>query len=399
MTSWHAGHVGLVTALTLSLTGCSLQGDDVKQVSARSGVSVLAGSPTAPGDPSYAVPAPGPLKKDVLRADLLLVSDRTLPAAVRHELERTRGVHAAAPLSLASVPVAGRTITIGAVDPASYRRFTPENTARMDAVWQRVAAGEIALAPETGAALNQPLGGQMMLGNHQGALQVRVGAFASMAPRIDAVVNEPRGRQLGMLPGNALLVSTGQAAPSDVAERIERVTDRHVTVQQLAADPAGAGTQTAFLTGGSVGQAVGSFSYRYFEDGAVAPDQAWVGANIRTEDVPILGQVTCHRMTLPQLRAAMQEVVDAGLASSVDASDFGGCYAPRFIAHDPAKGLSLHTWGIALDLNVAGNQRGTAGEMDPRVVSILKQWGFAWGGDWEYTDPMHFELAALTEPR
>jgi hypothetical protein len=158
------------------------------------------------------------------------------------------------------------------------------------------------------------------------------------------------------------------------------------------------GRETAFLTGGSVSEAVGSFSYRYFPDGTVQPDPAWVAATIRTEPVPVLGVVTCHRAMLPQLRGALQEIVDLGLAGSIDPSDFGGCYAPRFIGNDPTKGLSLHTWGIAVDLNVQGNLRGTPGEIDRRVVAVFKRWGFAWGGDWSYTDPMHFELAALVRP-
>jgi hypothetical protein len=34
------------------------------------------------------------------------------------------------------------------------------------------------------------------------------------------------------------------------------------------------------------------------------------------------------------------------------------------------------------------------------VVEIFKRWGFAWGGDWQYTDPMHFELTTiLSSPR
>jgi hypothetical protein len=38
--------------------------------------------------------------------------------------------------------------------------------------------------------------------------------------------------------------------------------------------------------------------------------------------------------------------------------------------------------------------------MHPEIVNIFKRWGFRWGGDWAYTDPMHFELAALmTKPR
>jgi len=70
---------------------------------------------------------------------------------------------------------------------------------------------------------------------------------------------------------------------------------------------------------------------------------------------------------------------------------------PRFIAKDPAKGLSFHTFGTAIDLNVPGNQRGTVGTIDRRVVRIFEQWGFNWGGNWRYTDPMHFELARIVK--
>ena len=38
------------------------------------------------------------------------------------------------------------------------------------------------------------------------------------------------------------------------------------------------------------------------------------------------------------------------------------------------------------------------GEIDRDVVAIFKRWGFAWGGDWSYTDPMHFELREIVRP-
>ena len=148
-------------------------------------------------------------------------------------------------------------------------------------------------------------------------------------------------------------------------------------------------------TGGSLAEAVGTFSYRWFGDGSVAPDPAWVAANIRTESVPILGSVTGHKVLFPQLRGALREVAARGLADEIHPEEYGGCYVPRFIGRDPSNGLSLHTWGIAVDLNVPGNQRGVPGEIDRDVVAIFKKWGFAWGGDWSWTDPMHFELAAL----
>ena len=173
-------------------------------------------------------------------------------------------------------------------------------------------------------------------------------------------------------------------------ERLVRAVER-IAKQQAVQQP----TQVD----GTVASAVGTFSYRWFDDGTVRPEPAWVAANIRTETVPILGPVTCHRVMLPQLRAALREVVSRGLADEVNPGEYAGCYVPRFIARDPSRGLSLHTWGIAVDLNVPGNLRGTVGDIDRDVVNIFKRWGFAWGGDWNYTDPMHFELARLVSPR
>nr|WP_246361089.1 M15 family metallopeptidase [Haloechinothrix aidingensis] len=183
------------------------------------------------------------------------------------------------------------------------------------------------------------------------------------------------------------------------------MTGEHAVVRSLAdeQDTVRGGERgsrrLANLSGGSVAEAVGSFRYRYFSDGTVEPDPDWVSANIRTARVPLLGRVTCHRVLLSQLRAALEEIVERGLADAIDPADYGGCYVPRFIGRDPARGLSLHTWGIAVDINVSTNQRGTPGEIDRDVVAIFQRWGFAWGGHWEWTDPMHFELARLVQPR
>jgi len=151
-------------------------------------------------------------------------------------------------------------------------------------------------------------------------------------------------------------------------ERLVREVEK-LARQQSVGQPAPAG--------GSLEQAVGTFSYRYFADGTVQPDPAWVAANIRTETVPILGNVTGHKVMLPQLRGALQEVVDRGLADEINPEEYAGCFVPRFIERDPSRGPSLHTWGIAVDLNVPGNLRGTVGEIDRTVVAIFQEWGFA----------------------
>nr|WP_237448500.1 M15 family metallopeptidase [Nocardioides flavescens] len=98
----------------------------------------------------------------------------------------------------------------------------------------------------------------------------------------------------------------------------------------------------------------------------------------------------------PQLKAALQEIVDRGLASEIHPDEYAGCYYPRFIAGSTT--LSNHSFGLAFDINVPGNGRGTVGAINRDVVQIFKDWGFDWGGDWSYTDPMHFEMAQIVTP-
>ena len=344
---------------------------------------------------TYAVSAPGPLRGGTATPDLLVYALETLPGRTRSRIVRAAGVDRTASLAVGQVALGGRTLRIAAADPAELRPFTPPSVATADDVWARVAGGEVALdldlrdEVETGD-------GYLVLGQQQAAPRVHVGAYASLPPLVDVVLNPRWGAALGMRAGNALLVAVEDGAdPGEVADRLRRTTGARIAVQELSATAQRTGPQSASLTGGSVAEAVGSFTFRPKPDGTVTVDPAWVAANIRTEDVPVLGTVSCHRVMLPQLRGALTDIVAAGLADEIDPGEYGGCFHPRYIANDPAKGLSLHSWGIAVDLNVPGNLRGTVGEIDREVVAIFKRWGFAWGGDWSYTDPMHFELAAL----
>ena len=363
------------------------------------------------GDPGedpgrFAVDLPGPFRPPLRKPDVLVRDAGTLPDAVLRRIRRVKGVREALPLSIASASVDGRTLTVAAVDPGRFRRFTPSASARAQFVWERLAGGEVAVDPAVDRRLVSR-GGVLRLGSGDEAPEVHVGAWAPLVnrpvpsggsrPVVQAVVNAARGEQLGMPEGNALLVDTGVYTPSEVTDRLKAVLDEFApdaTVQVVALE-FDSGAQTAVLTGASVSDAVGDFTYTNGPDGTVVPDARWVREYIRTEDVPILGTVTCNKAVLPQLWGALTEIQRLGLADAIDPDEYAGCYYPRYIGRDPANGLSLHSWGIALDLNVPGNQRGTVGEMDRTVVAVFKRWGFAWGGDWSYTDPMHFEMDSV----
>jgi hypothetical protein len=395
----------LAAALLVTLTACSGGTESLERTGAQptdtvsdGGTPSTSGSDDASGgDTAYAVKDPGPLRSRIYPADLLLTSTKTIPDSVRKAVSRTRGVKAVIPISLASLSSNGRTLTVAAADPGLFRQFTAFPTASADEVWKRVAGGEVAVDPEQPRRLEQPKG-YLRLGTTEDAPSVHIGAYAPIVKQISAVVNYKRGRQLGIPLDNALLVSTGGFTPSVVTPRLKKVLPPGTTMETLALEFDNA-VRTAVLSGTSVSDRVGTFSYTPHPDGTVTPQSAWVRDFIRTEQVPILGSVTCNKGKLPQLRAALEEIVQRGLADKIHPGEYAGCYYPRYIANDPAKGLSLHSWGIAVDLNTPGNQRGTVGEMDRQVVSIFKRWGFAWGGDWNYTDPMHFEMAQIVKGR
>jgi hypothetical protein len=120
-------------------------------------------------------------------------------------------------------------------------------------------------------------------------------------------------------------------------------------------------------------------------------DPAFVRRHIVSRRVPILGTVSCHRKLFAHLRAALGELSRRGLARLVDRSDYAGCYAPRRI--QPRGQLSLHAWGLAVDLNASANPFRGRSRQDPRLVRIMERHGFTWGGRWPTRpDPMHFEL-------
>lgn len=392
--------------LVAAVLGCSVPADEVADdagpddAPSSAAPSLVSESPTTvPGlDPAYAVEPPGRFKSLPRTADIVVQAQDTIDEQTMAAIEELDGVVAVEQLSLLQVSIENRVLNLAAVDPATYRRYAPGELPANQEIWDRVAAGELAVGKAVAKRLPFDDADFIELTNEVPGIHLGV-----MAPQItnavDAVVNEKWGEALGATPGNALLVSTGLTAPDAVVGPLSKMLPKDTSVERLDAvarfglDPDA--VQTAQVVG-SFAEAVGVFTYRPIGGGRIAPDPAWVAARISTQAVPILGNVTCNNAIFPQLRAALEEVVQRGLADTINPEQYAGCYYPRFIAGSTS--LSNHSFGLALDLNVPGNLRGTVGEMDRTVVEIFKKWGFAWGGDWAYTDPMHFEMARIVRP-
>ncbi|WP_297621381.1 M15 family metallopeptidase [Nocardioides sp.] len=392
--------VAVAAALTLLLGACSDSGTPVEPDPTPASEPSSADPSSTPAvpvaDPAHAVDPPGKRDGRLWSADILVQWDKPLDDALVKRIEKLEGVAHTERIGLGQVSLENRVLTVASVDPGDYRHFTQADVADFQEAWDRVAGGEMAIDQEVAKRLADQ-DGMIRLGSDEQAPTLHVGAYTPQIPTIDMVVNTAWAGDIEMATDNGLLISTDDITPATIRKPLEKLVGKDASVQMLdvasriGLDPDA--KLTAIPTGDTLGSVVGTYRYRVIGGGRIAPESSWVAANIRTEVVPILGSVTCHKDLFPQLRAALLEVQQRGLSDAIHPGEYAGCYYPRFIANTTT--LSNHSFGLALDLNVPGNGRGTVGQMDRDVVAIFKTWGFAWGGDWRYTDPMHFELSEV----
>ena len=104
-----------------------------------------------------------------------------------------------------------------------------------------------------------------------------------------------------------------------------------------------------------------------------------------------VSKIRVHRVAAPVFAQVFAAINDRGLSSKL--RSYGGAYVYR-----PKRGAvsqySVHSWGVAIDLDVDTNQMGKAGDMAPEIVAVFREFGFTWGGGWsgKNVDPMHFQL-------
>ncbi|MDX1658179.1 MAG: M15 family metallopeptidase [Nitriliruptorales bacterium] len=280
------------------------------------------------------------------------------------------------------------------VNPLDFRPLTPDVTAQEPGVWQRLLEGDVVVRHDVAQKLGLELGETYRLLGPDGEIDARIGAFASNGapPLAEVLVPWTLSAQLGAGEPNLLVVGADDDAdPSALGDAIvAAIGGGEVSVRDAPEE------QRAQLVG------TGRFDFQPFDytdlgDGMIVIDPAWVQRWITTISLPGIGTTRCHRVMVPQLLKALEEIRAAGLYGHFKPEQFGGCYMPRHIDWDPTKPLSMHAWGLAIDFNTHDNWLGHTPTMDPRIVEIFERWGFEWGGRWARPDGMHFELDRVIE--
>lgn len=330
--------------------------------------------------------------------DLVVRAKRPIDAGGLFAVLGVDGVEHLAAGAEVVVEVAGEKaaerLTFLVVDPLAFRPLTPEATAQARAVWERLHDGDLVVRHDVAERLGLPLGSEVAVtGPDGGRTTMRIGAYASNGtpPLADGIVSWGAGAQLGVRQPNVLVIAASdRLRPQDVGAGVSKALGgANVTPLEKPEE------QRAQLLGGGGSTHFEPFGYIDHGDGMISIDPNWVRKWIVRAEVPVFGEVTCHRYMIPQLRAALQDIVDRGLAPLIDTSQYGGCWVPRHMLFDPRRPISMHAWGIAIDFNVSTNGYGDRPQLDRRIVEVFERWGFGWGGDWSTPDGMHFELRTI----
>lgn len=102
-------------------------------------------------------------------------------------------------------------------------------------------------------------------------------------------------------------------------------------------------------------------------------------------------KIYCNRDMVAPLQKAFENLIKTGRVKELKTWD--GCFNIR--KKRGLSSMSLHSWGIAVDVNAFENGLGKDPKLSKAFVKCFTDAGFNWGGVWRRKDGMHFELAAI----
>lgn len=99
----------------------------------------------------------------------------------------------------------------------------------------------------------------------------------------------------------------------------------------------------------------------------------------------------CNRDMVGPLTEAFTNLINRNKIGEL--KTFDGCFNIR--KKRGLNSMSLHSWGIAIDVNAAWNQLNMNPTLSPEFVKCFIDAGFDWGGTWSRKDGMHFQLSSI----
>jgi hypothetical protein len=102
-------------------------------------------------------------------------------------------------------------------------------------------------------------------------------------------------------------------------------------------------------------------------------------------------RIYCNRDMIEPLSKAFHNLIQTGHVKELKTWD--GCFNIR--KKRGLASMSLHSWGIAIDVNAFENQLNQTPKLSSGFVKCFTDAGFDWGGTWKRKDGMHFQLSNI----
>lgn len=99
----------------------------------------------------------------------------------------------------------------------------------------------------------------------------------------------------------------------------------------------------------------------------------------------------CNKLIVAPLIQAFTNLIDRKVVKELKTWD--GCFNVR--RKRGLTSMSLHSWGVAIDVNAAWNGLGKNPTLSKEFVKCFTDAGFDWGGTWTRKDGMHFQLKTI----
>ena len=99
----------------------------------------------------------------------------------------------------------------------------------------------------------------------------------------------------------------------------------------------------------------------------------------------------CNKDLIAPLSKALKALIDTGHVREL--KTFDGCFNIR--KKRQLTSMSLHSWGIAIDVNAFENGLNQKPKLSAGFVKCFTDNGFDWGGNWKRLDGMHFQLSKI----
>ncbi|MFC4008265.1 C40 family peptidase [Nonomuraea purpurea] len=231
--------------------------------------------------PQRQEPAVMPVKPlgNLHKPNLFVLTRKPFTNELLQKVAKLRGVRALELADAASVMLDDKRVQTLAVNPSTFRAYTPKVTASSDALWQNVAAGDVAVSFVLGNDGGLPLHSRVAAPSGQ----LRIGAYATTGfGAVDAVVSKDVGRALGLPRDNALIVSAPKADSDALRKAILKALPKGTQVAMVnpvlpkpQAKPERNWPSGSFMTGEQLTvalKAAGSKLGRPYVWGAEGPD-------------------------------------------------------------------------------------------------------------------------------